>query len=156
MYTRSENFQSSIWKFTSSETSLSCRLKMEAVNSSETSINIYQSIWCGIPEDLHLQNIYYFPLLNSNNQYTAIDRNIIKSAFQETCSIKPKKKIFGIPFPLCMYTVTISIYTKQTQQCLNAPFYYYFTCFGRVRWPSSGRSIAKSWRNIDVSSGVNS
>jgi hypothetical protein len=50
----------------------------------------------------------------------------MKSAFQETCSIKPKKKIFGIPIPLCKYTVTISIYTKQTQQCLNAPFLLFY------------------------------
>jgi hypothetical protein len=29
-------------------------LMMEAVNTSETSINFYQTTWCNIPEDSHL------------------------------------------------------------------------------------------------------
>jgi hypothetical protein len=29
-------------------------MMMEAVNSSETLVNIYQITWCNIPEDIHL------------------------------------------------------------------------------------------------------
>jgi hypothetical protein len=31
---------------------------MEAVSSSETSVNVYQTTWCNIPEDSHIQTMF--------------------------------------------------------------------------------------------------
>jgi hypothetical protein len=33
-------------------------LMMEAVSSSETSVNIYQTTWCNIPKDSHLHTLH--------------------------------------------------------------------------------------------------
>jgi hypothetical protein len=32
-------------------------LMMEAASTSETSVNLYQTIWCNIPEDSHLEKL---------------------------------------------------------------------------------------------------
>jgi hypothetical protein len=35
-------------------------LMMEAASSSETSVNVYQTTWCSIPEDSHLHILVFF------------------------------------------------------------------------------------------------
>jgi hypothetical protein len=49
-----------LYKFTSISEVLII-LMMEAASTSEMSVNFYQTTWCNIPEDIHLQENTYSP-----------------------------------------------------------------------------------------------
>jgi hypothetical protein len=49
-------------------------LIMEAVNSSESPVNIHQTTWCNIPEDSHLHTLRRENLKSNNFRELAIDQ----------------------------------------------------------------------------------
>jgi hypothetical protein len=58
---------------------------MEAVRSSETSINVYNTTRCNIPEDSRVNHLYFFPNKISGDE-------IEKDEMGRACSIHGDKK----------------------------------------------------------------